>query len=224
MDLDEMKTLWKETDRRLAAMEGPLRASLERARGGVFDRTRSRLRWVQAVWCYEVAFGLLAALLAGSYLYDHLGTARFAVPAAALHLGAILTLGVAVWQLVALRQVDYALPVVDIQRRLAELGLVRARANRWLLLSAPLAWALLVVVVPHGLIGLDVYAAFGLPWVAGNFGFGLAVLAAAAWVSAHAPAGSRVASLLRGLGDDLAGRRVAAAAGLLDDVAAFARE
>jgi hypothetical protein len=34
-----------------------------------------------------------------------------------------------------------------------------------------------VVVVPHGLIGLDVYRAFGPAWVAGNFAVGIACLA-----------------------------------------------
>ena len=67
------------------------------------------------------------------------------------------------------------------------LGVVRARTNRWLLLSTPLLWAVLVVVVPHGLVGLDVYRAFGLPWVLGNFGFGVAVLALAAWASRRFP-------------------------------------
>ncbi|HVF59416.1 MAG TPA: hypothetical protein VNJ70_06345 [Thermoanaerobaculia bacterium] len=111
-----------------------------------------------------------------------------------------------------------------IQRRLAELRVVRARSNRWLLLSAPLLWALLVVVVPHGLIGLDVYRAFGLPWVASNFVFGLAVLGGAAWVSRRLPAASRSSAFLRWLGDDLTGRRVTVASGFLDDIPAFEAE
>lgn len=224
MDLDEMKTLWKETERRLKATEPALRVNQRLAKTGTLDRMRSKLRFVGLVLWYEIAFGVLATLLVGSYLFDHLGTIRFALPAAALHLGAILTLGFAVRQLVALGQVDYAGPVVGIQRRLAEIGLVRARSNRWLLLSSPLLWALLVIVVPHGLFGLDVYRAFGLPWVASNFGFGLAVLAAAAWVIWHFPAASRSSAFLRRLGEDLTGRRVAAASGFLDDVVAFETE
>src|SRR5262245_849125 len=190
MELDELKTRWKDTDRRLEALERPLRLALQLARAGTLDRMRSKLRAVRLVLWYEVAFGVLAALLLGSYLFKHLGTLRFALPAAVLHIGAVVTLAVAVRQLVALGQVDYAGPVVGIQRRLAELGLVRARANRWLLLSAPLLWAFLVVVVPHGLIGLDVYRAFGVPWIAANFGFGAAILAAEAWLRRRFAGGS----------------------------------
>ncbi|HVF59417.1 MAG TPA: hypothetical protein VNJ70_06350 [Thermoanaerobaculia bacterium] len=102
MELDELKTLWKETDRRLEAMEPALRLNLRLTEAGTLDRTRSKLRFVRLVLWYEVAFGVLAALLVGSYLFDHLGTVRFALPAAALHLVAILVLGLAARQLVAL--------------------------------------------------------------------------------------------------------------------------
>lgn len=220
MELDELKSLWQQTDRRLQAMEPTLYLQQRLARTGALDRLRSKIRFTQLVLWYEVAFGVVVALLAGSYLADHWREIRFAAPAAALHLGAILTLGTAVWQLVALGQIDYGGPVLDIQRRLAQLRVVRARGNRWLLLSAPLLWALLLVVVPHGLIGLDVYRAFGVPWVGGNLFFGLAVLAAAAWASRRFPS----SRLLRGLGDDLTGRRLAAASEVLDDLAAFEME
>ena len=172
------------------------------------------------------AFGWRATLLAYSAM--HLLVCAplhwFALPAAALHLGAILTLGLAARQLVALGQIDYAGPVVAVQRRLAELRVVRARSNRWLLFSAPLLWALLIVVVPHGLVGLDVYRSFGLPWVVANLVFGLAILGAAAWVSRRFPAASQKSVFLRWLGDDLTGRRVAVASEFLDDIMAFEAE
>lgn len=114
--------------------------------------------FVRLVLWYEVAFGLLAVLVTGSYLADHVAQLRFAIPGALLHQGAILILGCAVWQLQALARIDYSQPVLEIQRRMAALGVVRARANRWLLLSTPLLWAVLVVVVSHGLVGLDVTA------------------------------------------------------------------
>lgn len=228
MELDEMKTIWQETGARLSRIEGELRTEREgrqRATTSLArERSRSKLRFVRLVLGYEIACGVLVVLLAGSYLFEHLGTLRFALPAAALHLAAILNLGVALWQLVALGRLDYAGPVVTSQHRLAAIALVRARANRWLLLSSPLLWALLVVVVPHGLVGLDVYRAFGPAWVAGNFVVGLAVLAAAAWIGRSTAVPSRAGALLHRLGDDLTGRRVAAAAGELAGVSAFARE
>lgn len=232
MELDEMKALWQETAqetaRRLDGIESGLQLDrVRRQRAGeaaTRDRSRSKLRFVRLVLGYEIACGVLVALLAGSYLYDNLGTLRFALPGALLHFAALLNLGAALGQLVMLGRIDFAAPVVESQRRLAEVGLLRARANRWLLLSAPLLWALAVVVVPHGLAGFDVYRAFGLAWVAANFVFGVAVLAGAAWVQQSLAPASRAGTLLGRLGDDLTGRRVAAAASTLAGLDDFARE
>jgi hypothetical protein len=91
-----------------------------------------------------------------------------------------------------------------------------------LLLASPVLWAAVVVIGPHGLVGIDVYRAFGIAWVGGNFLVGLAVLAAGLWASRSARLGS--SRLWRGLGDDLTGRRLAAASGALDDLAEFERE
>jgi hypothetical protein len=223
MELDELKTLWQQTDRRLETMAPALRLQERLARAGALDRAQSKNRFTHVVLWYEVAFGAAAALLAGSYLTAHFDDElRFAIPAVLLHLGAILTLGLAVWQLVELSRIDYGGPVVGIQRRLAKLSVVRARGNRWLLLASPSLWAALVVVVPHGLVGLDVYSAFGIAWVGGNFLVGLAVLAAGLWASRST--WFRASRMWRGLGDDLTGRRLAAASGALDDLAEFERE
>jgi hypothetical protein len=206
---------------RLGTMDAVLRLNQRLAKAETLDRTRSKLRFVRLVLWYEIAFGVLACLLIGSYLFDHLGAIRFALPAAVLHLGAILALGAAVRQLVALGHLDYAGPVVQIQRRLAELHALRARSNRWLLLSSPMIWALLIIVVPHGLIGLDAYRAFGLPWVAGNLAFGIAVLCGVAWICRRFPAATQNSKILRSLGDDITGRRVAAVSAFLEDLKVF---
>ena len=223
MELDEMKVVWQRTHEKLASMEPALRLSARVARESTLDRLRAKLRWTYGALLIEIAFGVTAVLLTGSYLADHIGAFRFAAPAALLHLAAIATIGVAVWQLATLGRLDYGGPVLEIQRRLAELGMVRARANRWTLFTAPLLWAALVVVVPHALIGLDVYRAFGLPWTLGNLAFGILVLAVAFWASRKFPSWYRSSRLIRGLGDDLTGRRLAAASGYLRELADFER-
>ena len=224
MELDDLKTAWNDIGQRLERMDGARTLSLHEARSGTLDRTRSKLRFVRLVLWYEIAAGVVAALLVGSYLAEHARTMRFAGPAAVLHLCAILTIAVAVRQLVGLAGIDYGGPVVAIQRRLGELRLLRARANRWLLISSPLLWALLVIVVPHGLFGLDVYRAFGLPWVAGNLALGIAVVTAAAGLARRSPAWLRDSAFLRWLGDDLTGRRIAAASCALDEITSFEAE
>ena len=108
-----------------------------------------------------------------------------------------------------------------IQHDLANLQVVRARSNRWLLLSSPLIWSILVIVVPHGLLGVDVYRLFGMAWVFANLAFGVAMLGAAAVVGRRLQGRTGVGELLGRLGDDLTGRRMAEAASRLDEIAAF---
>jgi len=119
---------------------------------------------VYFVLWYEVGFAALAVVIIGAYMADNFAALRFAIPAAALQAAAVLNLSLAARQLVGLHAIDFAGPVLSIQRALADVHIVRARSNRWLLLSAPLLWALLVIVVPHGLAGFDVYRAFGFAW------------------------------------------------------------
>ena len=101
---------------------------------------------------------------------------------------------------------------------------VRARLNRWLLISCPLLWALLIIVIPHGLIGLDLYHAFGVAWVLGNLGVGILFLAIVGWAIWRFPDWARKSTILAWLGDDFTGRRVAAVSGQLEEIAAFESE
>jgi hypothetical protein len=220
VELDDVKALWKDADARLESIETSRRIQQRLAESGTRERTRSRLGPVHLVLWYEIGFGVMAMLLIGSYLWENIGNPGFWMPAVALHAIAAGTVGSAAYQLVTLRQSDYTGPVVTFQHALAKLRVARARSNRWLLLSSPLIWALLVIVVPHGLLGVDVYRLFGMAWVLANLGFGVAVLGAAALVSRRLQRGNGM-ELLRRLGDDITGRRMAEAASLLDEIAAF---
>ncbi len=183
MELDELKTLWQQTDRRLESMAPALRLQERLARAGALDRARSKNRFTRVVLWYEVAFGAVAALLAGSYLTANLARAPLR------------------------RARGAAPPGSDPDPRPRRLAAGGARPDRlWRpgrghpapprearcrprprqpLAAARFTVALgaLVVVVPHGLVGLDVYRAFGIAWVGGNFLVGLAVLAAGLWAS-----------------------------------------
>ena len=220
MDLDSLKALWKETDRRVASIESIVRLQQRTAWASTREHTRSKLSSVRLVLWYEVAAGAAAAMIAGSYLADNIRSIQFAVPAGLLQLAAIVTLAFAAYQLMALAEVDYAGPVVPMQRQLARLRAVRARGNRWLLLSAPLLWALLVIVVPHGLLGVDVYRTFGPPWVLANLAFGFAVIGSGVLVIRWFPR-LRGSAFLGRIGDDLTGRRVAAASAALEEIGRF---
>lgn len=223
MELDDLKAEWRAVSERLATIERRLDAPPQgdqrvrpAAQGG-------GLGLVHATLWYEVTLGIVAVLLTGSYLGDHYATLRFALPAALLLLGAIGVLGAAAWQLATLHRLDFAAPVLLVQQRVARLQRVRASANRLVLLASPLLWALLVIVVPHALAGFDVLAAFGGWWVASNVAFGLAVLGSVGWLHRRRPGWFVSSPFMRALGEDLTGRRVAAAAARQVALSTFAR-
>jgi hypothetical protein len=221
VEFDDVKALWKETDRRLEAMETTLRLQQRLVEVSIREGTRSRLRFIRPLLWYEAGFSALAALLVGSYLGDSFGNLQFWIPAALLQLVVIGTFAAAAYQLLTLAQIDYTGPVLAIQRDLAQVRVVRARWNRWLLLWAPLLWVLLIIVVPHALFEADVYQLVGLGWLSANFGFGVAVLGLAVLVSRRLMRPAPGSAFLRRIGDDVNGWRVAEAAGFLDEIAKF---
>jgi hypothetical protein len=219
MELDEMKTLWAELDRRIDVRIGQ-RMHKELALGKV----RSALRRLAGMPVLELGVDILAVVLFGAFLAEHIHIVRYAVPAIVLHVAAVLKLASTVYQLAIIGRIDYAAPVVAIQRQLAALRAFRIRTTMWVLLLAPLLWTPLAIVAARALLGLDLYRAFGPAWIALNLAFGVAVLALALWIARrHAGALQRSRFLAR-LADDIAGRSLVAATSYLDEIAHFEDE
>ena len=221
MEIDEMKAAWRELDRRMdAGVERDQRIWKELK----LDRTRSALRRLAGGPVVECAIDALAVLLLGVLLVEHIQAVRFAVPILALHIAAIVKLSATVRQLVLIAGIDYAAPVVEIQRRLAALRALRIRITRWALLLAPLLWTPMVIAAAYVLVGVDLYRGFGLLWVGLNLAFGLAVIALALWIARRHAGWLGRSRLLQRLADDIAGRSLLAAAGHLDQIARFEDE
>jgi serine/threonine-protein kinase len=170
MELDDLKAAWHDLDRKLAATQAALtRLQTDRT----LDRTRSALR--PLVWrlVWELLKLVAAVLLLGWYLSDNIHESRFAVPGLILHALAILAILSTVWQLVLVGRLDYSAPVVDIQKRLADLRTARCQTYFWVLALAPFIGVLILTVGVRGLFGGDLYAAVGLPFVLANVAFGV---------------------------------------------------
>lgn len=225
MELDEMKRAWQALDRRLERNEA-LQATLQREIS--LDRTRSALRRWAWLPGSELVVSLLAAWLAGGFLGD--GWPQVvAAPMGALPAGIVLVLAVigsaaAIRQLVAVFTVDYAAPVLQIQRRLAQARALRLRLTQLgLLLWLPL-WPMFVVFVAQRGLGFGIYRQFAASWLLANVGFGLALALGLVWLTRrHAAALSRWRAL-RWLSDSIAGRRLIAAANRIEELARFARD
>ena len=153
MELDELKRAWQALDTQLAAQSVQLRA-LQQGRG--MDAARNRLRGVTRMQWLQLAVGMVVALWAGGYWWDHLGTTHLVLYGAALHLSGIALVVSSAVQLAGLLRLDYRAPVLEVQRQLLALRRLRARCERVLLVLGFVAWVPLVFIAMRA-FGLDMW-------------------------------------------------------------------
>lgn len=221
MELDDMKTAWRELDRRIDAGTEVDRRIWKELK---LEQTRSTLSWLAGWPLLELVIDILAVLLVGAFLAEHIHAARYAVPAIVLQVAAILKLSATIRQLAMIARIDYAAPVVAIQRQLAALRALRIRTTMWIFLLALLLWTPLAIVGAKALLGLDLYRAFGPLWIALNVALGVAVIPLAIWIARRHAGWFRNSRLLQQLADDIAGRSLTRATGHLDEITRFEDE
>jgi hypothetical protein len=220
-DLEDLRAQWAEHDRKL---EASLRLNRRLLSAVALDRARGPLRRFVRYLAFEVAMGAVALLLLGSFAAAHASEARFLAPAIALGAGVVVLLRAAIRQIMLAARIDHGAPLADAQRRLEELRLESARWIRITFFAAPLAWPPLAIVLLQALLGLDAYVVPGVPWLLANLAFGVAVLAAALWISHRHAARLARSPVLAALARALSDRNLAAAAAHLAEVAAFEDE
>lgn len=126
MELDEMKQAWQALDRRLAQQHA---LNLELHRERVLDRMRHGLRPLRWGQWVQFAFGAVFLLIGVSFISSHLGVAHWVICGALVQLLGILMMAFAGRILSLLHGMDYGMPVLDIQRRLAELRRWRTKVE-----------------------------------------------------------------------------------------------
>lgn len=149
MDLDELEQAWSTM-------------KVER----VLDEVRKpRVAWL------GIAGWLVFVVVAGSLWFDHRDNVHLVVSGVVLHVYGIAALASGLWLLVARKRLDYAAPIVTLQRELASLH--RFANVRSLALGLP--WWILwlpCVLVAAGTLGIDLYAA-APAWVWSSIGVGV---------------------------------------------------
>lgn len=220
MELDDLKAAWRELDHKVTATHAAVRHVRADQK---LDRARSALRPLTWKLGWELLEGVAAAGLLGWYLAHHYQETRFAVPGLILHALAVLYVVSAVWQMMLVRRIDYAAPVVAIQKQLADLRAVRVRTWFWVLILSPLLWVLVLIVAVKGLLGADVYAG-GIPFVLSNVAFGAVFLLVAFGLARHWAAQSPASAWRNWLADGLAGGSLVRAKEHVREAARFAAD
>jgi hypothetical protein len=218
-DLDDLKTLWAEHDRKLELSLRLNRRVLAESR---LARARTALAGLQRFIAFELAANVIAvvALVAFASAFP---APRFALPAIALALGALALTSGDIRQLLA-AQIDQTEPIAKAQRQLEELKRLRLRCVRWTLLLAPLAWPPLAIVALKAVFDIDAWVTPGPAWLAANVVLGLAVPAIAWGLSLRYAARYRESRLVARIANTLSGRSLAAAVRALDAIDRFENE
>ena len=114
MELHELESAWKTLDARVARQE----VELTQLRSQNFAmRTKGKLARASLGQSWQLVVGLAFAVWGGGYWFDHLGTPHLFAYGLAVHAYGIALLATAIVLLVQLANVDYALPVADVQAR-----------------------------------------------------------------------------------------------------------
>lgn len=221
MNLDELQQKWADYDRKLNVT---IRLSRQLLSTANLNRSRWALRRFGAFQVLAALINFAAILAIGSFLGDHITQFRYALPAAALHLGLIALLISEIRQIVLSFRVDYSSPIAPIQKRLEMLRILRIQTTKWTLSLATLAWTPLFIVGLKGFLGIDAYKVFGPLYLAANLVVGLVVMFLAIWLSKKFGDRLHNSPFMQRLMRDIAGYNLTAATNQLAAIAAFQKE
>ena len=219
MELDDMKGAWLALDRRLQRNEA---LNLHAFKESRLEKLRASLRPLIAGQVVQLLAGVLMTLVFAPYWVEHRDVPHLLVTGLALHAYALMFIVFAVRDLVMIQRIDYSTPVLDIQRRLAQLRAWRIRVAPIFGAAGCVIWVPLMLWLFDVVFGADVYAANpGIVYILLASGLVcLALMVALIRWSRH----PRRARIAKNLEDGAAGKSVGKAQRFLDEVAAFSRE
>jgi hypothetical protein len=220
MELDELKTAWRELERRLdenTALTGQL------LREKRLDKTRWALRRIAWGQSLQIVIWIVIISIVAPFWIQYRSTPHFLVAGLVMHLYGIATIILSVRRLALIANVNYGKPVVELQARIACLRRARVQDQLWLGLPWWILWIVATMIGAQRWLGLDIYAP-APAWVWWTIAIGIIGIALTLWlprVFANTPRGSR---FLQNTLDNLAGRSLVRAARQLDEIAQFSRE
>lgn len=219
MELDDFKLAWQTLDQRLQ-QHNTLGQQLLRERG--LDRARRHLR---PLWWGQVAqmlFGLLCIVLGAMCWNTHGDDVALLVAGIVVHGYGIATLVAGGITLGLIGQIDYAAPVLKIQKQLAQLRRFYVASGA----AVGLAWWVLWVPFLMVLAGLDGNAegqAWLQSWVVYALGIGVAGLLATWWFHRWSRHPSRP-RLVKAMDDGVTGGSLRRAQARIDEIERFERQ
>lgn len=214
MELDEMKLAWQALDQRLVQQHA---LNFQLLRDGKLDKARHGLRplvWGQAI---QLAIGVLIAFWAVAFWTTRWHVVHLLVCGVLVQAYGLLLIVFAARVLYLVQCIDYAAPVLVIQRQLADLRAWRVRVESPV--NALLGCFIWIPVLWMNLAwyGIDLWSPGFMLWALSSSLVGLAAVILVLWLM-------RRAGMARRIEDNAAGRSVQKAEAMLADIARFAQE
>jgi len=214
-DLDEMKQVWAEHDRKL---DESIRLNRQLLSRESLNGARSELQRLTVLLGMEAAGWFVIVVLLGNFIYQNIGTLRFALPGVAVDLFAIGMFGAMLRLIVEVQRIDYSGPIAAIQKQLGVLRVLRIRTLQWALLAGTVVWAPFAIVIFRVLFGLDSY---NFAWLVANLVFGLSLIPLAIWVSKTFSGRMDRSPFIQRLMNDIAGHNLNRAIAFLSELSEF---
>ncbi|MGK2857313.1 MAG: hypothetical protein ACSLFQ_08910 [Thermoanaerobaculia bacterium] len=230
MNIDEMRNTLAAHDH---ALDRLVHLNLATVRELRVTKTKSSLRWLTSGIAIELGVVSLAVIWLGSFIADHVAEARFAVPALIIAVCAVALAASCIRQLATIDGLDYSRPIVEVQKELEKLRILRIRTTKWTFILGCVLWAPILAVLVRGMIGVDPYTigaaiqsshADFFRWIVANvlFGIGLALLVV--WISRRYAPRLSGSPFVQGLMNDIAGRSLTTAQQSLESIRQFEQE
>lgn len=216
MELDDMKVAWRELSQRLDAQAALNLGALKSDKLDTMRRGLRPLAWGQAI---QIVIGVLVAVWGANFWIAHRDVTHLLVAGLMVHAAGVSMIALGVLMEVLIARIDYAAPVLVIQRQFAQLRKAYVVGG----LAVGLPWWVLWVpfgLVLFGTLGVDVYAhAPSAVWmnVAAGVGGMLATWGFLHWARTRP-------KLAKWLSDGAAGTRITRAQARLDEIARFEQE
>jgi hypothetical protein len=154
MELDDLKTSWQRLGQRVDELTAINRRLLTET---ITRKARWRLAPVVMGAALNIVIGMWFAIIWGSFWIGHLARPAVAIAGMSLHLASIGLVVIGVVRLVLVLRIDYARPVLEIQRSLATLQKFEAGSFHAVWLGC---WVLLpaaVIAIVMGFAGVDLW-------------------------------------------------------------------
>src|SRR5579859_551846 len=219
--LEELRNEWSDHSRRI---DERLRLSAHLFRDDWIERQRERVWKLGPFGKFSMTVWISTMALLGHFLGTHANQPALFATALLLDVWVVVTGIAGLREQQALRNLDFGLPILELQARVESLRIARIRSfNRAFLTGQIVWWIPFVVVVFAGAFGLNLYL---LPqfrsFAAWNIAGGVAFIPLAMWVSRRYGERLSRSSIVRHIADSIAGRDIAAAREYLEKLRRFA--